>query len=191
MINYVVDIIIILCLIALFTAIIINFFEVNNRIEKQKKSIVETGSMTGFFIVFYLLIRFKIGHFEIGEPLSFIAKVTGLLLMISGTYINIKGRSYLGKNWANQVTIYTDQKLIISGPYKYIRHPLYGSIMYMFYGACLIYSNYAAFLCTTFIFIPFMYYRARQEEKLLMERFSDYDKYKTTTGMFFPKIIKV
>lgn len=144
--------------------------------------------MTGFFILIYLLLRFKIGYVETPELISFILKPLGLIILISGTYVNIKGRIDLGLNWANQVTIYTDQKLITTGIYKYIRHPLYGSIIFMFYGACLIYPNYLAFLSNTLIFIPFMYYRARQEETLLKEKFSDHNNYSEKTGMLFPKI---
>jgi protein-S-isoprenylcysteine O-methyltransferase Ste14 len=188
MIDIISDIIVILCLLTLFTAIIINFFESKSNIQKRKKSVVDTGSMTGFFALFYILLRFKIGYFEISELASFILKPLGLIILIMGTYINIKGRIDLGLNWANQVTIYTDQKLITTGIYKYIRHPLYGSIIYMFYGSCLIYPNYLAFLCNTLIFIPFMYYRARQEEKFLIEKFSDYRDYIKKTGMLFPKI---
>ncbi|MGK0469242.1 MAG: protein-S-isoprenylcysteine O-methyltransferase Ste14, partial [Clostridium sp.] len=40
----------------------------------------------------------------------------------------------------------------------------------------------------TFIFIPFMYYRAKQEETLLIQTFSEYNDYIKRTGMFFPKI---
>jgi protein-S-isoprenylcysteine O-methyltransferase Ste14 len=188
MIDILSDIIVILCLLALFSAIIINFFESNKNIHKEKRSIVETGSMTGFFMVFYLLLRFKIGHIETSELVLYIIKSFGLLMIILGTFINIKGRKDLGSNWANQVTIYTDQKLITTGIYNHIRHPLYGSIICMFYGACLVYPNYLAFLSNTLIFIPFMYYRAKQEEKLLIERFSDYTNYIIKTGMFFPKL---
>ena len=165
------DIVIAICLLVLFSAILINFFESKKNVQKAKKSIVETGSMTGFFLVFYVLIRFKIGHLEINEGVLSIIKPVGLVMIIVGTYINIHGRRVLGMNWANQVTIYNDQKLVRNGIYKYIRHPLYSSIILMFFGACLVYPNYLAFLSNTIVFIPFMYYRAKQEENLLKEKF--------------------
>ena len=91
-------------------------------------------------------------------------------------------------NWANQVTIYKNQQLIKTGVYKYVRHPLYASLIWMFYGACLVYPNYLALIANTILFVPFMFYRAKQEEKLLMERFEEYGEYKKTTGMLFPKL---
>ena len=189
MINIISDIIVGICLLVLLTAILINFFETKNEVSKEKRSVVETGSMTGFFVLFYLLIRFKIGQLELPEIYMYFLKPLGLIIVILGCYVNIKGRVVLGRNWANQVTIYSDQTLIKTGVYRYIRHPLYGSLIWMFYGACLVYPNYLAFLCNSIIFVPFMYYRAKQEEKLLMEQFDEYKYYKKTTGMLFPKLM--
>lgn len=189
MINLISDIVILICLFALSIAIILNFFESNNKIAKEKKSVVETGSMVGFFVFFYALIRFKIGFVSLPILGIYIFKIIGLITIIFGCYINILGRRSLGKNWANQVTIYQDQTLIQKGAYKYVRHPLYSSIIWMFYGSCLVYSNYYGFIATTLIFIPFMYYRAKQEEKLLSERFEEYKDYQKKTGMFFPKFM--
>jgi protein-S-isoprenylcysteine O-methyltransferase Ste14 len=189
MILIIADIIIVICLLVLFTSILINFVESKNRnIKREKKSIVETGSMTLFFIFFYILIRFKIGELLINQNLRLFLILLGLIMVVFGCIINIMGRFNLGNNWANQVKIYNNQKLITNGIYGFVRHPLYASLILMFYGGCLVYPNYWAFLSNTLIFIPFMYYRAKQEEDLLSKMFKDYTKYKKEVGMFFPKI---
>ncbi len=189
MIYIIANIIIIICLFALFTSILINFVEAKNKnVKRQKKSIVETGTMTLFFLAFYSLIRFKIGEIALtNQTFQVVLIVLGLAMIIFGTFFNILGRFNLGKNWANQVKIYNNQNLITTGTYGIVRHPLYSSLMLMFYGACLIYPNYLAFLANTFIFIPFMYYRAKQEEKLLSKTFKEYEIYKKKVGMFLPK----
>ena len=114
--------------------------------------------------------------------------IIGLLILIIGCIINIIGRINLGKNWSNQIKIYDDHSLVSNGVYKIVRHPLYASIIWMFFGASLIYSNYLAFLANLIIFIPFMYYRAKQEETLLKNEFIDYKDYQIKVGMFFPKL---
>jgi protein-S-isoprenylcysteine O-methyltransferase Ste14 len=190
MMYQIASIIIGICLFALFTSILINFTEPKNkRVKRQKKSLVETGTMTLFFLAFYSLIRFRIGEITIINPtLQLILIILGLLMIVFGCFFNILGRFNLGKNWANQVKIYDNQNLITTGTYSIVRHPLYASLMLMFYGACLVYPNYLAFLANTFIFIPFMYYRAKQEEKLLSKTFKEYEIYKKKVGMFFPKL---
>lgn len=180
-----------ICALALFTSILINFVEARTRprARYEKKSIVETGTMFVFFIIFYILIRFRIGVIDytnlyVRVPLI----ILGLVVIVIGTYVNIKGRLVLGKNWANQIKIYTDQTFVTKGVYRIVRHPLYASLIWIFYAVSIIYLNYAAFLANTFVFIPFMYYRAKQEEKLLIKQFKNYKKYQLSIGMFFPKI---
>jgi len=178
-----------LCILAIFTSIIINFTEAKRTKTKyESRSIVDTGTMTLFFLFFYALIRFKIGEIKMDNlPLRIILIIIGLSVIILGTVVNISGRLKLGKNWANQIKIYEDQSLVTDGAYGLVRHPLYASLIWMFYGATLIYLNYAAFLANTLVFVPFMYYRAKQEEALLMKQFKNYGAYKKNVGMFFPK----
>ncbi len=179
------------CIFAIFLAILFNFMDYSqykNKVKKEKSSIVETGSMTIFFILIYLFLRFKIGSFEYT---TIYQVVIGLILMVFGTWFNIWGRHYLGKNWANQIKIYKNHNLVTTGPYKIVRHPLYASIIWMFYASSIVYSNYLVFILTTIVFIPFMFYRAKQEEKLLKVNFEDYNQYTKEVGMFFPNLIKI
>jgi len=103
--------------------------------------------------------------------------------------VNVRGRFNLGKNWSNQIKIYQDHYLVSSGVYHFVRHPLYGSIIWMFFGASLVYLNYLALLSNVLIFIPAMYFRAKQEEKMLMQEFPEYKEYQKRVGMFFPKFL--
>jgi protein-S-isoprenylcysteine O-methyltransferase Ste14 len=45
-------------------------------------------------------------------------------------------------------------------------------------------------MLNTIVFIPFMYYRAKQEEKELTKTFKEYKDYQKRVGMFLPKLIK-
>jgi protein-S-isoprenylcysteine O-methyltransferase Ste14 len=179
-----------LCVLILFTFIALNFLDANKEeTRKNKKSFVETGTMTLFFIIFYLVIRFDIGIMNYEEiPFRLILLVLGTIVIIFGTYINIKGRLVLGKNWANQIKIYKEHYLVKEYPYNLVRHPLYASLIWMFYAASMIYLNWLAFLLNSIIFVPMMIIRAKQEEKLLEMQFKQYAKYQAEVGMFFPKI---
>lgn len=177
-----------LCILAIFVAVTFNFIEDSERekkTKKQKKSIVETGTMTGFFVLVYFLLKLQIGTFLTNY---FFLVILGLAVMIFGTFFNIWGRMYLGKNWANQIKIYSNHSLVKSGPYKIVRHPLYASLIWMFYASSLIYANWSVFFATSFIFVPFMFYRAKQEENLLQKSFPEYEDFRKKTGMFFPRI---
>jgi protein-S-isoprenylcysteine O-methyltransferase Ste14 len=176
-----------LCTSAVLTAVLLNFLLARqaHTVRTKKKSTVETGSMLAFFAGFYLLIRFRVGVHEI-PGLYYPAAIFGLLLLVLGTVFNILGRFALGRNWGNHVVIYEDHQLIIGGAYRFVRHPLYAALIWMFSGAALVFQNWAALLATLFIFLPGMFYRGKQEEKALTAQFANYESYRNHTGMFFP-----
>lgn len=184
--------IVVLCVTAIFIAVFVNFASSNaQHVQKERRSIVETGTMTAFFLVYYLCARFRIGALP-PPSLAFHISLAcfSAIIIIFGTFVNILGRVILGHNWANQIKMYDNQTFVRSGPYSLVRHPLYASLIWMFFAGSFLYFNWILFLLTTGIFLPFMTWRARQEEGLLEERFPGYGEYRKTTGMFFPKLLR-
>jgi protein-S-isoprenylcysteine O-methyltransferase Ste14 len=179
-----------ICTLVIVTAVLIDFLEFHTRKneKKQKRSFVETGTMFLFFFLFYFVIRFNFGIISYGGIVRIILVLVSLAVVVYGTFVNVWGRFYLGKNWANQIKIYKDHTLVTSGPYRIVRHPLYASLIWIFYACSVIYLNWAAFLLNSLIFVPMMYIRASQEEKLLEKEFKNYKDYRKEVGMFFPKV---
>ena len=156
----------------------------NNK-KKEVKSIVETFSMSSFFIIVWLVVVLKIGTFNYQ---NMVLDIIFLVVYVIGIVFNLLGRYYLGHNWGNNVVIYNDHTLVNNGVYKVVRHPLYASIIWMIYAVGILFQNYLVIILNTIVFIPFMYYRAKQEEIELVKVFKDYKNYRKNTGMFFPKI---
>jgi protein-S-isoprenylcysteine O-methyltransferase Ste14 len=176
-----------LCAVSVLTAVFINFqlARRSRAVRDRRNSVVETGSMLAFLVLFYLLVRLRVGVYEmpvLRHPLA----LAGLLLVVLGAAVNIMGRFDLGRNWGNQVIIYEDHSLVTGGVYRIVRHPLYASLVWMFLGASVVFANWAALLATVLLFIPGMYYRAKQEENALAAHFPGYERYRDTTGMLFP-----
>jgi protein-S-isoprenylcysteine O-methyltransferase Ste14 len=191
MIFLIANIIAILCVVIILLAILIDFVSYHRpEVSKKKKnSLVETGSMLLYFFFYCLLMQTRQGRlFPQSVIITSIIEMTGISLVIAGCFANIAGRIILRHNWANQVTIYQDQTLVTGGVYRIVRHPLYASLIWMLLGGCLIYIHYIALLSVFLIFIPMMYYRAKQEEKFLVHEFKEYSEYMKRTGMLFPKI---
>lgn len=183
-------IVIILGVVLIYARVIKNFIDAKkqrNNKKKEVKSVVETTSMTLFFIVIWLVISFRIGTFSYH---SIYLNILFLIIYIIGVIFNLLGRYYLGHNWGNNVVIYNNHTLVKNGVYKIVRHPLYASIIWMIYSIGVLCQNYLVIILNTIVFIPFMYYRAKQEEKELLLVFNEYSDYIKNTGMFFPKIRK-
>ena len=180
-----------LCVFAVIFAVAVDFlfFQKRGDQKKEKKSFVATFTMFCFFFLFYGILKAGVGVFAIQSREIAVAMIFfGILLIVVGAVVNIAGRFKLGNNWSDNIKIYKNHSLVDSGVYSLVRHPLYASLIWMFYGSALIYSNWLAFLTNTFIFVPAMYFRARQEEKMLGQEFSEYKKYQARVGMFLPKI---
>ena len=189
--TFIIQAIICFCVFCLFLAVFIDFalYSGNGGVLKEKKSVVETGTMTLFFLGFLILLQKGVWVIPAGAGgVKELLMLMGTGMVAAGCAANIYGRFNLGRNWANQIRIYQGHTLVQTGMYGIVRHPLYASIILMFYGACLAYRNLAGIIAVSAVFVPFMAYRARQEEKLLIQKFPRYEQYRQRTGMFFPKI---
>lgn len=175
-------------IIAIVISVILSFLDSHGKVKTEKKSVVETGTMFLFFFVYYFVLRFHVGEISVTNLVlkNMVMGVCSLIVVFSA-YVNVYGRTTLGKLWANNIKIYSDHKLIRTGMYKYVRHPLYASLIWAFLFGSLVFFNYLAFILNLIIFLPAMYYRARQEEELLGKAFKEYKEYKREVGMFFPK----
>lgn len=187
----IINFVIVAGIVFIYYYVIYNFIRARKRKKMKKKevkSIVETASMSAFFVLIAVVVNFRIGTFKFHNTYL---NIFFLIIYIIGLATNLLGRYFLGNNWGNNVVIYKDHTLVTKGVYKIVRHPLYASIIWMIYSIGVLRGNYMVFILNTLIFIPFMYYRAKQEEKELRKVFNDYDDYIKRTGMFFPNIIKM
>lgn len=109
----------------------------------------------------------------------------------SGVILAIWARETLGKNWAHAANyqIIPHQSLIVHGPYRYIRHPIYAGMLAMFVGVELALSSWLIVLAIPFGW--FARWQAMKEEQILLATFGQsYQNYQRRTGMFLPRLIQ-
>lgn len=180
-----------LAFLAIAISVIVDFSRYhrqNRGVKRSARSWVETGSMTAFFVLYYLAIRFHVLDVPTSGALAFGLVTLGLGLVVLGTVFNVVGRFYLKSNWANQIKIYDGHFLVTTGPYRVVRHPLYASLIWMMVGGAFVYGNLAGLLLTLGVFVPMMYVRAKKEDALLAEAFGEqHAAYRRRTGMLFPR----
>jgi protein-S-isoprenylcysteine O-methyltransferase Ste14 len=185
-----VDVVVFLCVLLIALAVIAdfrNYYRQDRGVEKADRSWVETGSMTLFFVLYFVVVRAGLMRVPLPAAWRTGLLILGLALMIFGAGFNVLGRLYLSSNWANQIRIYSGHYLVTTGPFAVVRHPLYASLIWMFVGGALVYANAAALLLTLGVFVPMMYVRATKEDALLGEAFGDeFDAYRSRTGMLLP-----
>lgn len=165
------------------------YYRQSREVVGSDRSLVETGTMAGFFVVYYLVIRAGAGQVHIAGAARDAMLAFGLALVLAGAAFNVYGRVVLSSRWANQIKVYEGQTLATNGPFALVRHPLYASLIWMFVGGSLVYANPVSLAMTLGIFVPMMYARSRKEDAVLEEVFgAEFEEYRKRTGMFLPKL---
>jgi protein-S-isoprenylcysteine O-methyltransferase Ste14 len=114
---------------------------------------------------------------------------TGIFIMACSLLIFWRAHYDLKANWSPSLELYEGHTLITNGIYKYIRHPMYASLLLANIAQILLIQNWIAGPIAIIMFIPFYALRSRAEEKMMMEKFGDpYREYKKITGGILPKL---
>jgi len=115
--------------------------------------------------------------------------VLGLALQVGFFGLAISARRTLGRNWSGAITEKVDHELIRSGPYRFVRHPIYTAIIGMFLGAALVSGDMHAFLAVAVIVAAYLR-KIRLEEQNLAQVFGPrYDEYRRETRALIPWIL--
>lgn len=80
-----------------------------------------------------------------------------------------------------------DACLVTTGPYRWIRHPMYTSLLVMMLGVALFHNTWANYVGLLLLLIA-VYGKIHREESHLHVRFEDYSDYVKKTDRLIPKI---
>jgi len=152
----------------------------------NKRNLVAVLTMSLFFIFEFILGQSGIGKINVPETVQNVWALIGCGIIVLGVAINLIARVQLGSAWSNDIAVYRGQILIKNGLYKFIRHPLYSSILLIALGLSVLYLNYLSGIFLILVFVPMIYYRAISEEKFLQQHLPDYNNYMKSTSRFFP-----
>ena len=67
-------------------------------------------------------------------PLAIWPAALGAALMFAGVVFSVWARFVLAANWSSLVQLKQDHELIVEGPYRWVRHPIYTGVLLMFAG---------------------------------------------------------
>ncbi|MFB6277934.1 MAG: isoprenylcysteine carboxylmethyltransferase family protein [Salinibacter sp.] len=93
----------------------------------------------------------------------------------------------LGRNVSETVLTKDQHELVKSGPYRWIRHPLYTTGVVLFVALGLIAANWLILAFTLLAFVLIRFVVVPREEQELLARFgSEYKRYMRRTGTMLP-----
>jgi protein-S-isoprenylcysteine O-methyltransferase Ste14 len=122
-------------------------------------------------------------------PRRWPVEVSGLGLTVLGSVLGVWGRRSLGRMATERLMILNDHTLFTSGPYRIIRHPIYGGIALALLGHQLAFVFLPGVVLWLLFVVLVLRPRISIEEGMLLERFSDvYAQYQRQTWRLFPGI---
>jgi protein-S-isoprenylcysteine O-methyltransferase Ste14 len=112
----------------------------------------------------------------------------GVGLMIVAVWLATWTFKNLGKNITDTVVTRAEHTLVMTGPYRWVRHPFYLAGGTGFLGVSIMTANWFVAV-TGGLALTLLVVRTRKEEEKLVERFGDkYREYRSRTGRFVPRI---
>jgi len=113
----------------------------------------------------------------------------GLALTFGGLAFSLWARAYLGTNWSGSVQVKADHELVRSGPYRWVRHPIYTGLLAAFLGSGLSLDQWRAVPAFALV-LAGLWYKLRLEERWMIETFGDaYRDYRKHSRALIPGIL--
>ena len=125
--------------------------------------------------------------FRTTETWGLVIQIIGIFTILSALALHIWSRAHLQHFYAERVEIQPEHKVIDTGPYKLVRHPVITSFFGIATGLFLInpaLTTFAALLYTIWDFRR----AAKQEEDLLTKTLPGYAEYARRTPRFLPRL---
>ncbi len=146
-----------------------------------------SGRLPGLVVVlsFVLLRGFGAHAATVHAP---VVRGIGVALFAAGLGLAVWARIYLGHNWGMPMTTKDEPELVTSGPYRYVRHPIYSGLLLAVLGTALATNVY--WLIVLGAMGSYFIYSATVEEKLMTSSFpTAYPSYRARTKMLIPFVL--
>jgi protein-S-isoprenylcysteine O-methyltransferase Ste14 len=111
----------------------------------------------------------------------------GLALVVLGLAFSVSARVWLGNNWSGVVTLKQDHELIRSGPYRWVRHPIYTGLLLAILGSAIALGEWRGLIALALVAGAFLR-KVAIEERFLTQQFgAAYQRYRAEVPALFPR----
>jgi protein-S-isoprenylcysteine O-methyltransferase Ste14 len=163
------------------------FVKPGRQAKGQKKAVRAPESRWGIFLV---VLGFACTWMYVkpeGYEKSALALIASMVLAPVSVALAYAATRRLGKQWRYEAALSEDHELIRTGPYRWLRHPIYASMLGMLLATLLAWTWWPLAIAALVFFLAGTEIRVHAEEKLLTGRFpEEYAAYRATTRAYIP-----
>jgi protein-S-isoprenylcysteine O-methyltransferase len=111
------------------------------------------------------------------------------ILCLCGLGICLWARAVLGRNWSGTVTLKEDHELIVRGPYRLVRHPIYTGLLAMLIATAIEQGHIAGMIGLVLVFIS-LCIKLNNEEEVMRNQFpKQYADYQERVKRIIPFVL--
>jgi len=111
----------------------------------------------------------------------------GLAFTVAGLCFAVWARVHLGKYWSGRITLKENHRVIQSGPYAWVRHPIYSGLILALFGTAITLGTIPAFAGFAFMLVSFVR-KLKIEEAWLRSQFGvEYEAYQNRVKALIPR----
>jgi len=156
--------------------------------ETAGSRLVTIGGMTAAFVLLFRETAWSSALRQRFLPEAEWIFWAGIWVTSAGVLIAIWARYCIGQYWSARVTLKEGHRLIRSGPYRFVRHPIYTGMLLGAAGRAFTIGEWRGVVAVLVILAAHSH-KALQEEALLDKEFgAEYASYRRSTGFLFPRI---
>lgn len=112
----------------------------------------------------------------------------GLAPLAGSIWLLLRAHADLGQSWSPTLEVSRGQRLVTSGVYGVIRHPIYAALWLSALAQALMIGNWVAGLGGIVAFLPMYLTRVPREERMMIDHFGDeYRAYAARVGGILPR----
>lgn len=121
-------------------------------------------------------------------PRTDVLGVLSIVLVWAGIALALWARWHLGQYWSGRITIKEGHKLIQTGPYARLRHPIYSGLDLAAIGSALEINRWRCLAAVCVIILGFAI-KAKREEAMLGAQFGpEFEEHRRRAGFLLPRL---
>ena len=115
--------------------------------------------------------------------------VAAAILCLCGLGFCFWARAVLGRNWSGTITLKENHELIVRGPYRLVRHPIYTGLLAMVIATAIQQGHIAGMIGLILIFVS-LWIKLNNEEEVMRTQFPDqYAAYRERVKRIIPFVL--